>query len=282
MRLAVAEVLAAAADGHTGRGVALAVETIAERAEVSERSVRNVRAWLAVEGLAVEAVRGRHLTRAERQARRALGRGGIVTASVWALTHEPIGAAHPDLVEVSGISRKSQLPQARRAGTKRKRQTTARDTAPRSLALQRLTAEVARRSPGLAPEGRHLGGLADVLARAFGEAVETARVADVFRIAEAGGAGRVWALEGVRDVWGWLGARIRAGRSRGFATAAERATRDAEARTERERRRAAERVAERAARATTHSPAARIARDSIRAAIAAARQGSKYAAPVGA
>lgn len=266
-RLTVARVLAEAADRRTGRGVALAVPTVAKRADVSERTVRNVRAWLAREGLAVEVLRGRHLTAAEREQRRAIGAHGIRTASVWALTGGR--ADHPRRFSADGSSSESNSPKrATRAGMKRKRERTARDAAPRPLAVQRTAAEVARRVPHLLADGRHIGALADVVARALGEAVEGATASDVLSVAEAGGRGRSWAADSARDTLGWFAARLRLGRASGALTAAERAARGIVEREARAARRRAEREAAEARRASVTgegTAAARAALAAVRA-----------------
>lgn len=231
--------------------------------------MRRARAWLAAEGLAVEVFKGRHLTRAERAERRDVGARGIRAASVWALTGGAV-SAHPSGFSREGSSGNENTPKARRAGAKRSAKT---QTAPRSIRLQRLTAEVARRAPHLAPVGRHVGGLADVLVRALGPAVEGATAGDVLAIAEAGGTGRVWAAQDARDPWAWLGARLRAGRASGHRTAAERAAKAAEERAERARRREAEEAAERAA---SRPAVVASARASIRASIESARRTALY------
>lgn len=274
-RLAVARVLADAADGRTGRGVALAVPTIAERAEVSERTVRNVRAWLAREGLAVEVLRGRHLTAAERVERRAVGAYGIRTASVWALTGGRHRADQPQTFRSVGSSGEKNSPKrAARARTKAKTKTTD-PRAPRGLGAQRLAAEVARRVPHLG-EGHHIGALVDVLVRALGAAVEDATAADVLAVAEAGGDGRPWTAATARDVLAWLASRLRAGRRRGALTAAERAATAAAEREQRAARRAAERAVEERDRASVTGEGLAAAR----AALAAVQRWRRYAAVV--
>lgn len=82
----VAQIMAEAADGRTGAHSALSRTTIASRAKCSVRAVQYARSALSQLGLAVETVRGRHLTRLERTA--ALhhhGRLQIRAASTWTL-----------------------------------------------------------------------------------------------------------------------------------------------------------------------------------------------------
>lgn len=64
--LAIARIIAQAADSATGRNCALSNNTIAHRAHCGERTVRRAKRVLIQLGLLYEAARGRHLTRHER------------------------------------------------------------------------------------------------------------------------------------------------------------------------------------------------------------------------
>lgn len=91
----VAKAMSEAADHLTGRHSALSRSSIAQRAHCSIRSVAYARCTLERLGLAVEVVRGRHLTRIERIA--ALthhGRRQIRAASTWALTLTRVSAKY--------------------------------------------------------------------------------------------------------------------------------------------------------------------------------------------
>lgn len=259
-RLAVARVMAAAADGATGRGVALSVETIGERAGVSERTVRRARAWLAGEGLAVEVFRGRHLTRAERAARREAGGYGIRAASVWALSQ--VTAAHPHGVSRGGSLTSEESPKSATRGAKSK-PTTTKPRAPRGLQTQRLAAGLAREVRGL-DNGTHLGALADGLTRALGSRLGSWSVADVVA---ATADGRTFAAGEARSPFGYLLARLRGALAGGALSSVERSAAGVAERTERQARQRAEREAEHARQAPPEVVASALA--SIRATLGA-------------
>jgi len=253
-RLAVAGVMADAADRRTGRGMGLSVATIAERAGVSERSVRVVRAWLAAEGLAVELLRGRHLTAAERVARKASGGWGITTASMWCLTGD--SAAH-------SVSRRDTAVSSKTSVTKRKRRTkSSPNRNPRPITLQRLAARVLADVRGL-DTGRHVGALADGLA-ATGAGAWT--LGDVLAALSADG--RAWSAADARDPLAWTLARLRRAIAGGFQPGSPRTVSDAEQRAARRTQRAAERAAE-AQAAASNTGAGLAAARAVREALAA-------------
>ncbi len=261
-RYRVAEVMAAAADGATGRRSALSVETIAQRAGTTNRTVRRTRSWLSRAGLAVEVFRGRHLTAAERQARREVGGRGITASSVWALTHP--ASAYPHPVRGSGSSKVSHGSQRAAARRGKGSRTVNRDGAtrqPRSRALWRLTAATAREVRGLDNGARHLGALADGLARAGAEAWDVADVLDALAAD-----GRTCDVEGARDRVAYVVGRVRRAVAAGFRPRAERVAASVAEREARQVRQRAEREAERAGRASAKVAAVALA--SIRATLA--------------
>ena len=85
--LTVAKAAASFADSSTGRQITASNASIAEKARCTVPTVKRARWVLSDIGLAVEMVRGRHLSTIERAAARAHHRGFQRTAgSVWALT----------------------------------------------------------------------------------------------------------------------------------------------------------------------------------------------------
>lgn len=83
--LAVARVMAAAADWDTGQNSRLTVATIAAMSGLGERTVQRARSALRLLGVATEVLRGRLRRRTERMASWRIGDGGRGWASVYAL-----------------------------------------------------------------------------------------------------------------------------------------------------------------------------------------------------
>ncbi len=139
------------ADGRTGRNVAVTNARIAERADVSERLVTNVRAVLAGAGWAVEHSRGygRH------------GDGLRNRPSIWHLTSRR-GRPGCDLPSSSNLlpSRpvKKNSPNARpRGGPSRTRHKGRSRPRPRPLHVQRLAAHLQANCVGIGGASTHPG-----------------------------------------------------------------------------------------------------------------------------
>lgn len=149
---AVLEALASFADHRTGRGVEVAVDTIARHLSTSRRTVQRRLADARELGLLVDVDRGRHLYRAERQ--RLRGRS-ITKTSTRALTHKPVAVTPP------GARQGTRDSSGERNNRTRKRVA----KAPRSMKSQRLAARLDRRYPWLTGS-RHIGALVDILEKA--------------------------------------------------------------------------------------------------------------------
>lgn len=176
--LAVARALARFADSRTGRSVTASASTIAAiaakllgRASLTPRTVYTARMILAELGYAVEVVRGRYLTGAERLAA-AEHHGGVQTraASTWALTlpRPPAGAQNvfhlPSCTSLSGLSTGSSGSPKRARATARPhaKAPSGRFSRQRGIRPQRVTAELLQHSTGL-DTGGHVGRLVDVI-----------------------------------------------------------------------------------------------------------------------
>lgn len=177
--LAVARAMARFADSRTGRSVTASAATIAAiaakllgRASLTPRTVYTARTILAELGYAVEIVRGRYLTGAERLAA-AEHHGGRQTraASTWALTMprkqaEAQTVFHlPSRTSLSGLSTGSSgSPKRARANARdRAKAPSGRSPRQRGLRPQLVTAQLLDHSTGL-DTGKHLGSLVDVVA----------------------------------------------------------------------------------------------------------------------
>lgn len=177
-----------AADQATGRGVATAHETVAAQLGMSAKTVQRVRRLIERLGLAVTVVEGRYLTTAERAAatarhggrqdRAASTRALIMPREVGMVAdRRPVENVHlpsPGRVKSSSPVRKYSptraLARTRKATAARRPakttgKTLIRSTKPRTLAVQQLAAELARRMPWLVRDGRHVGHLCDALDR---------------------------------------------------------------------------------------------------------------------
>jgi hypothetical protein len=191
--LAVANADRLAADGATGRGVATAHETVAQRLGMSAKTVERARTLMQRLGFAVTIVEGRYLTRAERAAAHAVHGGRQVrAASLRALTVPrsqdlPQAVENVELPRRGSLNSSTYLPEIHttqahapaEAATRQPRTTGGRKTrnqfrsrAPRSILLQRFAAELcskpspgARRLPWLG-RGRHIGAVVTMLERA--------------------------------------------------------------------------------------------------------------------
>lgn len=176
--LAVARALGRFADSRTGRSVTASAATIAAiaarllgRASLTPRTVYTARSILAELGYAVEVVRGRHLTAAERLAAEE-HHGGHQTraASTWALTvPRPRPGAQtvfhlPSCSSLSGLSTGSSAsPKRGRANARRRAKApSGRSHGQRRVQDQIVTAELLSNSTGL-DTGKHLGSLVDVV-----------------------------------------------------------------------------------------------------------------------
>lgn len=182
--IAVARVMAEAADGLTGRNCRLSVSRIATEAHCGPRVVQRARAVLADAGFAVEVERGRHLSEAERDAARsAHGGHQIAVASHWCLTlprpssrpsysksratyggrsaPRNCGVGRPTLSPRSGesISRQKMV-------TKRARARVRGTSSPYPLVAHHAAATLIDRNPGLCPPDMHRGHLVRVLTQA--------------------------------------------------------------------------------------------------------------------
>lgn len=177
--LAVARAMARFADSKTGRSVTASAGTIAARAaellgraSLSSRTVFTARRILSQLGYAVEVARGRYLTSEERLAA-AEHHGGVQdrAASTWALTSpRPVAKEIFHLPSCSSLSEnlsgRSGSPKRARAYARRAQAPSGRKSSPRqhrSLAAQRVTADLLRHSRGL-DRGAHLGTIIDVVA----------------------------------------------------------------------------------------------------------------------
>lgn len=161
------------ADADTGRGVTTAHETVAAQLGMSAKTVQRARKLLEELGFAVTVVRGRYLTRAERQAARsAHGGRQLRAASVRALTlprpaqsvenvQLPRRGDKPPLVSVKKFLPKRAS--ARKAATK-KGMGASRDRVPRSIPLQRLAHELSAAIPWLSRD-QHIGNVCAMLER---------------------------------------------------------------------------------------------------------------------
>lgn len=184
------------ADQLTGRGVATAHETVAERLGMSSKTVQRVRHLLEALGLAVTVVEGRYLTTSERrQARAKHGGHQVRAASTRALVmpagYRPPAPSADDVDEDSaavenvhlppreGVKSSSHLSERspRRARARAREATASRRPAetkvgaargprePRGLDVQRLAAGLCHRMPWLDRRGRHVGQLCDLIER---------------------------------------------------------------------------------------------------------------------
>lgn len=190
--IAAANAHAAYADESTGRSLTAARDTLAEYAGISTDVLDRARQILRRIGAAVELVRGRYLTIAER-IEASLTHGGkqLRAASVWALTSNftanssvyPQFPNHADLPEnplgSTGISRSQIITNAR--ATRRARASTKTLRGPRPLHAQIAAARLADRLGPTMPEYRgvdrnghyvpgtthhHVGAIADALTAA--------------------------------------------------------------------------------------------------------------------
>lgn len=190
--IAAANAHAAYADESTGRSLTAARDTLAEYAGISTDVLDRARQILRRIGAAVELVRGRYLTIAER-IEASLTHGGkqLRAASVWALTSKftadssvyPQFPNHADLPEnplgSTGISRSQVITNAR--ATRRARASTKGEGDPRPLHAQIAAARLADRLGATMPEYRgvdrnghyvpgtthhHVGAIADALTAA--------------------------------------------------------------------------------------------------------------------
>jgi DNA-binding transcriptional ArsR family regulator len=270
--LAVAEVLAVAADRKTGRDVAVSVGSVARVVKVSERTVYRRLADLRDSGLLVTVETGRHLRRAERVAVRRAGGRFIRKASTRALTHAPRG------VELSGhlterssveVAPPRELTKARTARKARTSKTKTQARAPRGLTVQRLAANVERRLPWITG-GRHVGALCDVLTTS---GVEGWSVSDVVGAVDAWHARHGWQSLG-RDAerpLAWFATALRRALAEGATSRHEAADREAEERRARKAARDAEHAAMLAAKSAVDSPVRAAALAAMRANLAAVR-----------
>lgn len=184
------------ADQLTGRGVATAHETVAERLGMSSKTVQRARHLLEALGLAVTVVEGRYLTTSERrQARATHGGHQVRAASTRALVMPPAYRAPASSVDDvdedsaavenvhlpprEGVKTSSHLSERspRRARTRARVATASRRPAetdvrgstgprePRSLDVQRLAAGLCHRMPWLDRRGRHVGQVCDLIER---------------------------------------------------------------------------------------------------------------------
>ncbi|AOD24727.1 replication protein (plasmid) [Rhodococcus sp. p52] len=190
--IAAANAHAAYADESTGRNLTAARDTLAEYAGISTDVLDRARQILRRIGAAVELVRGRYLTIAER-VEASLTHGGkqLRAASVWALSSKftadssvyPQFPNHADLPEnplgSTGISRSQIITNAR--ATRRARASTRTSGGPRPLHAQIAAARLADRLGPTMPEYRgvnrnghyvpgtthhHVGAIADALTAA--------------------------------------------------------------------------------------------------------------------
>lgn len=184
------------ADQITGRGVATAHETVAERLGMSSKTVQRARHLLEALGFAVTVVEGRYLTTAERRQARAKHGGRQVRAASTRALVMPAGyrraAPFAGDVDVDSTAVENvHLPSPRRVKSSshlskrsprraraRAREATAsrrpaktkikhenRPREPRGLDVQRLAAALCRRMPWLDRGGRHIGQLCDLIER---------------------------------------------------------------------------------------------------------------------
>lgn len=177
--LAVARALARFADSRTGRSVTASAATIAAiaakllgRESLTPRTIYTARTILAKLGYAVEVMRGRHLTTAERLAA-SEHHGGCQTraASTWALTVPRPRTADQTVFHLPSFSTLSSSSTGSSGSPKRGRAIarprakapSGRSPRQRELRPQIVTAELLRHSTGL-DTGTHLGNLADVVA----------------------------------------------------------------------------------------------------------------------
>lgn len=184
------------ADQLTGRSVATAHETVAERLGMSSKTVQRARHLLEALGLAVTVVEGRYLTTSERRQARAKHGGRQVRAASTRALVMPAGYRPPapsvdNVDEDSAAVENVQLPpregvkssshlskrSPRRAHARAREATASRRPAetkvsgasgprePRGLDLQRLAAALCHRMPWLDRRGRHVGQLCDLIER---------------------------------------------------------------------------------------------------------------------
>jgi hypothetical protein len=191
--LAVAKADRDAADYATGRGLTTSNATAAARAHVKPRTVERARALLARRGFAVTIVTGRYLTNDERAEARALhGRVQLRAASVRALTlprgpQRPVksgdlptsrrdvrSASVPNMVNATRLNGSSPVVKtkttravARETAAPRPqpRKKKIQNRSARPLRVQLLAAKLSARTgwSWIAPEGRHIGAICNVL-----------------------------------------------------------------------------------------------------------------------